>query len=266
MFAALPEDLQHALAAAQTRLGAFGQLKYADTIGSTNDAVMQLAGASAPEGTAVCADQQTSGRGRRGRTWSSPVGAGVYLSTLLRGREFTTAPGLSTLGAGVAAATAVRVATGLRVSLKWPNDLVVGERWLKLGGILCEAHGPDALIVGIGINITPAAHPPDVATRATSIEGELGRVVDRSAVVVECLAALRELAARVRSGGGSAVIDQWRALAAEGWDNAVVRGTDANREWRGVARDVDVDGALIVERDGRRERVIAGEVVWERRL
>lgn len=266
MFAELPAELRRALDAARERLGAFADLRYAETLGSTNDTVMQLAVAGAPEGTAVLADAQTAGRGRRGHTWSSPSGAGLYLSVLLRGEALTCAPGLSTLGVGVAAVQAIAIATGLRVSLKWPNDLVIGDDWKKLGGILCEAHGRDALVVGVGVNITPAAHPPDVAARAVSIESELGRGVDRSAIVVECLSQVRQMAAVLRGHEASAVLDQWRACAAAGWQDAVVHWRDGDRDVRGVSRDVDADGALLVERDGRRERVIAGAVVWERRL
>ena len=265
MFSDLPADVQRAIDAARGRLGTFAELRYADTIGSTNDTVTQLAAAGAPEGTAVLADEQTAGRGRRGRTWSSPPGAGLYLSVLLRGEALTAAPGLSTLGAGMAAAQAIATATGLRVSLKWPNDLVIGAAWKKLGGILCEALGRDALVVGVGINLTPAAHPPEVAARAASIEGELGRGVDRAAIVAECLAELRALADALRAGHGADGLARWRTRAAPEWQDAAVRWQDGDRDARGVARDVDVDGALLVDRDGRRERVIAGEVVWERR-
>jgi len=264
MLAELPADLRHALDVARERLGAFADLRYAETIGSTNDTVMQLAAAGAAEGAAVLADAQTAGRGRRGRAWSSPPGAGLYLSVLLRGEALTRAPGRSTLGAGVAAAQAIAIATGLGVSLKWPNDLVIGDRWKKLGGILCEAHGADALVVGVGINVTSAAHPPDVAARAASIEGELGRSVDRASLVVECLDQLRRLAETLRTGRGPDLLRQWREWSAPGWQDAEVRWMDGGREVRGIARDVDDDGALLVERDGRRERVIAGEVVWER--
>lgn len=264
MFSALPGDLRRAIDAARGRLGVFANLHYADTVGSTNDLAAQLALSGAPDGTAVLADQQTAGRGRRGRTWSSPPGAGLYLSVVLRGRALSAAPGLMTLGAGVAAVDAVMAATGLPVMLKWPNDLVSGDAWRKLGGILCEAQGQDAIVVGLGINVTPAAHPTDVMARATSIEGELGRAVDRAALVVECLAHLRAAAEAVRSNQAAALLDRWRACAAAGWQGAAVRWQDGDREARGVARDVDVDGALLVERDGRRERVIAGEVVWER--
>jgi BirA family transcriptional regulator, biotin operon repressor / biotin---[acetyl-CoA-carboxylase] ligase len=264
MFAELPADLRRALDAARGRLGAFADLRYAETIGSTNDTVMQLAAACAPEGAAVLAEEQTAGRGRRGRAWSSPPGAGLYLSVLLRGDTLTRAPGLSTLGAGVAAAQAIAIATGLRVSLKWPNDLVIGDGWKKLGGILCEANGPDALVVGVGINITPAAHPPEVAARAASIEGELGRGIDRAVLVVECLDQLRMLALTLRAGRGREVLGQWRDWSADGWQGATVQWQDGEHDARGVARDVDDDGALVVDRDGRRERVIAGEVVWRR--
>ena len=274
MFSDPPAELQRVLDAARSQLGAFADLRYAETIGSTNDVALQLAANGAPEGTSVLAEQQTSGRGRRGRVWSSPPGAGLYLSTVLRGAALTVDPGVVTLGAGVAAADAVLAATGLPVALKWPNDLVIGDAWKKLGGILCEAHGADAIVIGIGINITSAAHPPDVAMRATAIDTELGRPTDRSTLIVECLTQLRALAETLRSPERLSLLDRWRARAADGWHAAHVRwqdqgvdddGVARTLEVRGIARDVDADGALIVERDGRRERVIAGEVVWERR-
>jgi len=264
MFSVLPDELRRAIDAARERLGGFADLRYAETVTSTNDIAAQLAWSGAANGAAVLAGQQTAGRGRRGRVWSSPTGAGLYLSVVLRGPSLSAAPGLMTLGAGVAAVDAVKAATGLPVMLKWPNDLVIGDTWKKLGGILCEAQGPDAIVVGLGINVTPAAHPPDVMARATSIEGELGRAVDRAALVIECLVQLRAAADTVRSNQAAALLDRWRARAAAGWQAAAVRWQDGDREARGVARDVDVDGALLVERDGRRERVIAGEVVWER--
>lgn len=267
MMADPPAELRRALDGARDRLGAFAALRYAETIGSTNDAALQLAASGAAAGTAVLADQQTSGRGRRGHTWSSPSGAGLYLSVILRGPGLTSAPGLVTLGAGVAAADAVLAATGLPVSLKWPNDLVIGDAWKKLGGILCEAQGTDVLVVGTGINVTSAAHPPDVAARAADIETELGRSADRATLVVECLAQLRALSETLQSTSThGSIVDRWRARAATGWHSAHVRWQDQQTEVRGIARDVDDDGALIVERDGRRERVFAGAVVWERRL
>jgi BirA family biotin operon repressor/biotin-[acetyl-CoA-carboxylase] ligase len=265
MFSPPPADVQTAVSAAADRLGPFAALRYAETIGSTNDAALALAASGVPEGVSVLADQQTAGRGRRGRSWSSPPGAGLYLSVILRGGGLTSSPGLVTLGAGVAGASAVQTATGLPVRLKWPNDLVIGAEWRKLGGILCEAQGRDALVVGVGINLTSAAHPPDVASRAASIEGELARSVDRAAIIVECLAGLRALASAVRDGRAESIVSAWRDRAAEGWTAAPVQWTEGERTMTGVARDIDADGGLIVERDGRRERVVAGEVLWNRR-
>ena len=265
MFPAPPGDVATAISAAAEHLGSFANLRYADSIGSTNDAALALAAAGEPEGASVLADEQTAGRGRRGRSWSSPPGAGLYLSVILRDREFPKAPGLVTLGAGVAAAAAIQAACGLPVRLKWPNDLVIGPEWRKLGGILCEAQGPDALVVGIGINLTAAAHPPDVSARAASVEGELGRSVDRAPIIVEALAGLRALAATLRSGRGETVVNGWRERAAEGWRAAPVQWVDGERTVHAVAKDIDTDGGLIVERDGRLERVVAGEVLWNRR-
>jgi BirA family biotin operon repressor/biotin-[acetyl-CoA-carboxylase] ligase len=265
MFSAPPADVQSAVDASRDRLGPFASLRYAESIGSTNDAALALAAAGEPEGASVLSDEQTAGRGRRGRSWSSPPGAGLYLSVILRGGGLTSLPGLVTLGAGVAASAAVQSATGLPVRLKWPNDLVIGAEWRKLGGILCEAHGSDALVVGIGINLTPAAHPPEVMARAASIEGELARSVDRAAIIVECLAGLRALSSALRNGQGATVVNAWRDRAANGWRGAPVQWADGDHSVSAVAKDIDADGGLIVERDGRVERVVAGEVLWNRR-
>lgn len=265
MFSEPPAELRRALDGSRERLGPFAALRYAESIGSTNDAALALAEAGEPEGTSVLADQQTAGRGRRGRSWSSPPGAGLYLSVILRGDDITSSPGLVTLGAGVAASAAVQSSTGLPVRLKWPNDLVIGAEWRKLGGILCEAQGRDALVVGIGINLTPAAHPPEVTARAASIEGELARSVDRAAIIVECLAGLHVLAAALRAGQSDSIVGAWRNRAADGWRAASVQWVDGERTITAVAKDIDADGGLIVQRDGRLERVVAGEVLWNRR-
>ena len=185
----LPEDLARALSVARPRLGAFSAVRYAAEVDSTNDIAIELAQAGASHGTAVLADAQRAGRGRRGRVWFSPPGAGVYLSAVVRPPAAMAAPlSLVTLAAGVATARAVAAATGLTSELKWPNDLVVGRPWRKLGGILCEAVGVgpsvDAIVLGVGLNLQHTAYPLDVAA-ATSIEDELGRAVDRPAVVVE---------------------------------------------------------------------------------
>ena len=112
------------------------------------------------------------------------------MSTLTRPAAH--AVGLLTLAAGVAIAEGIQAATGLQPQLKWPNDIYMEGR--KLAGILAEAGtssaGVQYVILGCGINLMPAAYPPDVAARATSIESELGRPIDRGLLLVQCLTAL----------------------------------------------------------------------------
>jgi BirA family biotin operon repressor/biotin-[acetyl-CoA-carboxylase] ligase len=263
----LPPDLAHALVSAEPRLAGFARLHYFAEVDSTNDVALTLGRAGAAEGTCVLADMQRRGRGRRGRSWFSPPGAGLYLSVVVReGPERDVMP-LLTLGAGVAAADAVTAMTGLPVELKWPNDLVVGRPWRKLGGLLCESGGTgaptEAIVIGLGVNLRHAAYPRELADRATSVEGELGRPADRSALVVEWLARVREVVERLREGGQEWVRAEWRRLARAGLGGAPVRWCDQSVERRGRACDIDERGALLVESKGRVERLIAGVVQWE---
>src|SRR5262249_35812357 len=124
----------------------------------------------------VIADEQTSGRGRRGRAWFSPPGSGLYVSIVLSPAGARRDPGratmLLTLMAGVALVEGVEAATGLCADVKWPNDLYIARR--KLAGILAEA-GERDVVLGYGINVSAAVFPRELADRATSIETELGR-------------------------------------------------------------------------------------------
>src|SRR5262249_40520503 len=133
------------------------------------------------EGFIVVADEQTAGRGRRGRTWFSPPGAGLYVSVVLAPATARVDPAratlLTTLCAGVALVEGVERAPGLRADLKWPNDLHVSRR--KLAGILAEGAG-NTVVLGYGVNVATAALPPELRERATSLETELGRSVDRT--------------------------------------------------------------------------------------
>lgn len=267
MFEPLPDDLATALRRAKDRIGRSGPVRFATEIGSTNDEAIALAGAGAPDGTAVLALSQRAGRGRRGRTWFSPPDSGVYLSVVVHIGTDVTLP-LVTLAAGVAAASAVLTASGLQLELKWPNDLVVGQPWRKLGGLLCESVGGPpvkTVVVGIGINRGLQSFPPELASAATSLEAELGRPVDRGLLVAECLVELRAWMTRMRSGQDDAICQQWRRLGAGGF-GARVRWHDQGKERTGVAKDIDRDGALVVHTDRGLERVIAGEVTWDRRL
>ncbi len=237
---------------------------------STNDYADRLADRGAPDGTAVIAEQQTAGRGRLGRAWFSPAGAGLYVSVVVRFdergpeglRHGMNAAALVTLGAGIAFADAVRTCTHLPVEIKWPNDLVVERR--KLAGVLTEASGsrdPGYAVVGVGINLRTASYPPGIADRATSIEAELGRSVDRAALLAECLAAFAERVSDLRSGNAAAILDRWRSLAPSSNGSCVEWTTPAGAS-SGMTRGIDDDGALLVDTGSGVERIIAGEVRW----
>ena len=272
-------SLQARLRAAAPRLGPFaGRVHHRPRVGSTNDVAAELAGRGAPHGTVVVADEQTAGRGRHGNRWSSPPGAGLYLSVLLR----TDSPPVLTLAAGVAVAEALAQAAGLDAALEWPNDVVAravgrlpglrdgphpggreGRRRRKVAGILAEAstvgHRVDRVVLGIGINLRDGEWPPEVASRAGSVEGLTGRRVDPAALLVEVLAALAARCAELEAGRVGALLRRWEALAPSS-RGASVEWSEGPVRRRGVTEGVDEQGALIVRVAGRRERLSGGEV------
>jgi BirA family transcriptional regulator, biotin operon repressor / biotin---[acetyl-CoA-carboxylase] ligase len=257
-----PSDITEALGRAGSRLGPFGtRLSWHEEVGSTNDIAMGAAEAGIPEGFVVAANAQSRGRGRVGRSWSSPPGAGLYVSVVLR--PAGPALRLLTIAAGVAIAEGVDAASGLETCVKWPNDVYVGSR--KLAGILAEAGSSagavDHVVLGFGINIRRAAYPPDVAARATSIESELGRHVDRGLVLAECLAALANRYGMLQSGAADDVIAAWRRRAAMQMGRAVEWDVDGGSR-QGRAEDIDSTGALLVRVEDQIVRVISGEVRW----
>lgn len=264
----LPEELEAALRSSSERRGRFGgTLVYFRETGSTNDVAAALAEAGAEEGTTVVASSQTAGRGRLGREWFSPAGAGLYMSVICRGRK---AGPFVTLAAGVAGACGIRCATGLPVTIKWPNDIVVADRFApggrrKLAGILAEAStGPDGLhhvVVGFGINVRQASYPSSIVERVTSLEVELGRTVNTGAVLAEILVALRRQIDALESDAVAAVLAEWRVLAPTSI-GAAVEWTVEGTTHRGLTNGIDDHGALLVRVGGRVERIIAGELIW----
>jgi BirA family biotin operon repressor/biotin-[acetyl-CoA-carboxylase] ligase len=265
----VPPDVRDELSRHAARLGVFGRhVHWLETATSTNDIAGRLANAGAGEGTMVVAEAQTSGRGRMGRTWFSPPGAGLYVSIVLR-------PGLSegppkgdpsallTIAAGVALAEGIQASTGLPAEIKWPNDLLVGKR--KLAGILAEAAAQagtlEFVVLGFGVNLRPAAYPQELAHRATSIEAELDRPADRAMILAEILSALASRYADLQQGKFDAILSEWRARAPS-LRGALVEWDSPRGVQRGRAEDIDATGALLVRVEGRTERVIAGEVRW----
>lgn len=229
---------------------------------STNDVA-----ASLPPGSVVVADQQTAGRGRRGRAWFSPPGSGLYASVVLerpQAADAARATAILTLSAGVAIAEGIGDASALHVDVKWPNDLYVGRR--KLGGILAEAATAGGavarIVVGFGVNLAPAAYPPDVAERATSIESELGRGVDREIVLQASLARLARRYGDLVAGRFDDILDAWRRRA-PGATGAHVTWASVAGPVDGVTHGIDDHGALLIRIGDRVERVVAGEIIWK---
>lgn len=259
-------ELEAALAHTAARRGAFGaSLHYFEQIGSTNDEAMRLAEAGAEQGTTVVAASQTAGRGRLGRQWFSPPGAGLYASVVIR--DLRAAP-LLTLAAGVAVAEGIRAAVSLPVEIKWPNDLMIDAglgRRRKLAGILTEgSSGSDGLqfvVVGFGINVLAAAYPTDLADRATSLAGELGRDVDAALVLGECLAALAERVEDLSAGRTASVLDAWTAMAPSA-RGARVECETPSGPVTGVTAGIAADGTLLVRSGGRIEAIRSGQVRW----
>ena len=266
--AAIPEDVARSLAATVAERGVFGaRLHYFTEVPSTNDLAAKAAERGEPEGTTFVAAAQTAGRGRLGRVWFSPPGAGLYFSIVIR--RASIAPWI-TLAAGVAVAQGIRSATGLPLQIKWPNDVVaVGGAGLrarrKIAGILAEAaSGPEGLqhvVVGIGINIAPAAYPPELADRAGSIEGELGRPVDAGAVLAQVLVALNRTVEEIASAGPPDLFTRWLELSPSAYGMRIEWDGPAGRH-AGVTAGLAEDGALLVRTDAGLARIIAGEVRW----
>lgn len=258
----VPPDISRPLERVRNRLGVFSRgLEWFEEVASTNDVAVQIADRRTGEGFVVAANAQSSGRGRFGRSWASPPGAGLYVSAVLRPRA-PVVP-LLTLTAGVALAEGVEAATGLTTTVKWPNDLMIAGR--KLAGILAEARvsadGAPFVVLGFGLNLLTAAYPADVAARATSLEAELGRSVDRGLVLAECLAALAARYAQLTAGATAEILDAWRARARPLLQR-MVEWEQQGSVHRGLAIDVDEAGALLVRCGATVERVISGEVRW----
>lgn len=235
-----------------------------DSVDSTNERALALAAAGAPDGSVIVAGEQTAGRGRRGRTWHSPEG-GLYLSYLVRDVATLPRPAMLTMAAGVAAAGAIRAVTGFDVRLKWPNDVIAPESGGKIAGILAEASSVGSrlefVILGIGINVSLSSVPRELQTVAASLEGELGRGVDRAALQESLVARLDAEIARLRAGGHAQMLHEWTSLSPGARDRAVSwRAGDAVRQ--GVTAGVDETGALLVRTADGLEHLVAGEVVW----
>lgn len=233
-----------------------------DSVASTNDAAKELAMKGAAEGTVVVAETQGAGRGRLGRPWVSPRG-GIYFSVVLRPKLPPTEVAKVTLTMAVSIAAAIRQTTGVAVTIKWPNDILFGER--KIVGILtemaAEADSVGFAVVGIGMNANtqPADYPVAMRSGLTTLAAELEGPVDRVALFAACLEEIDRDWARLAEGGLDDVFDDWRSMSSTLATR--VRVSTVAGAFEGVAKGIDTNGALVVEDDGGEVRTFAsGEV------
>jgi BirA family biotin operon repressor/biotin-[acetyl-CoA-carboxylase] ligase len=232
------------------------------TVQSTNDLAAQLAEAGVYEGTIVTAEEQTRGRGRLGRNWYSPYGAGVYVSVVLR-PDFAAekAPGTSIMAALALAETLSDICPGA-VQIKWPNDILLDGK--KVAGILTELSADGGrinhLIVGVGVNVNQKAgdFPPELKGTATSLRRVLKKQVDRVPLLQNFLARLEKEYGRYRKDQLSRARGRIRGFSSLlGSEVKLMRGKDMVE---GTAVDIDASGCLIIARDGKKVRVASGEV------
>lgn len=226
---------------------------------STSATLLGRAEAGAPSGTVVVAEEQTAGRGRRGRSWFASRGDSLTFSLLWRFAPGTAPAGLS-LAVGVAVARALtKVGVG-EAALKWPNDIL--KNGGKLGGILVELvpGAPHAAVIGIGMNLRlPAGMPDDVRATSACIEEAGGAAVDIDDLLASLLSELLITLEVFADEGFAGVRAGWMARHAF-QDARVTLSSDFGVPRNGICRGVDTDGALLLETDGRVERILSGEV------
>ena len=232
---------------------------YRETIDSTNELAKHLAAEGAPEGTIVIAEEQTGGRGRRGRSWHSPAGANLLFSVLLRPAVQVDQVFALTMILALAAIEGVRRLTALSLKIKWPNDLYAGTK--KLAGILTEFSSRerqvDWAVLGLGLNVT--WYPQELGAKSTSILAETGIAVSRTRLLVETLKVFEGYYQEILAGNIDLYHKKWN-------ETCFILGKpvfiDSEKERiTGKALRIDPDGALVIETtEGVIQRVVAGDV------
>jgi BirA family biotin operon repressor/biotin-[acetyl-CoA-carboxylase] ligase len=243
---------------------AFGcKIIYRAETGSTNNLAKEEADWGAPHGTAVIAERQLAGKGRRGKGWSSDTNKGIWMSLILR-PDFSPqlAPRL-TFVAAVAVIRAVEKITGIKLELKWPNDVYC--RGKKVAGILTEMKAEldliDYVVIGIGLNVNQRAEDfnQELKEIATSLEIIAEKKVNRQELVVGILKEFTFWYKLFGCDGFAPVLKEWKE-----WDITIgkqVIVTEQTRQYPGVAKGIDEEGNLLVEDDlGKTHRIYSGEV------
>ncbi|MEE0958819.1 MAG: biotin--[acetyl-CoA-carboxylase] ligase [Lachnospiraceae bacterium] len=231
-------------------------------IGSTNDECKKLAEEGAKHGTLVVAEKQTKGKGRRGRSWESPKGTGIWMTLLLRPDiEPYNSSGL-TLVTAMAINKAVQEITGLDAKIKWPNDIVVNGK--KVTGILTEMSAQPEMInyivIGIGINVNTEEFPEDIAKTASSLKIESGKTIKRSSIIALFGKYFEQYYAKyIKTQDMSLLIDEYNKELIN--VDRQIKVLAKENSYTGIAKGINRHGELIVETENKElKNVVAGEV------
>ncbi|WP_189267073.1 biotin--[acetyl-CoA-carboxylase] ligase [Streptomyces fuscichromogenes] len=248
--------------------GLYADIEVVDRTGSTNsDLVARAVAGGADEGAVLVAEEQTAGRGRLDRQWTAPPRSGLFFSVLLKPAEVPVARwGWLPLLTGVAVATGLARAAGVDTALKWPNDVLVtvaGEE-RKAGGILAERAGEDAVVVGVGINVTlRAAELPVPQAGSLALAGAVS--TDRETLLRAVLRSLEDWYGRWRAAGGDPAASGLQEAYAAGCatlGRSVRAELPGDRSLAGEAVAIDGDGRLVIAtKEGVQEPVGAGDIV-----
>jgi len=233
---------------------------YYSSIGSTNEALKELAVQGVLEGAMVIADEQTGGKGRLGRKWLAPRSTSLLMSLLFRPDLPPSQAQRLTMICSLAIADAIEGLTGLPAGLKWPNDIFI--RGKKAGGILTESGTTggrlDYVVVGMGLNVNLAVSTlPELRGIATSLSQELGQKVSRLELLWRILEGIETRYKSLMRGGSPH--EEWAARLINLGQQ--VQATTAQGVLVGWAEGVDADGSLILRTSsGQRKRVLVGDV------
>ena len=238
------------------------EVEFLQETDSTNTEARRLAEKGAKDGTLVVAEYQTAGKGRRGRSWTSPSGTGIWMSLVLRpGLEPACAP-MITLLTGLAVSAGIEDYCGLKSQIKWPNDLTLEGK--KICGILTEMSADMEMIryvvVGIGINVNIEAVPEEIAYKATSLYLESGKKIKRSGMIACIMKRMEEYYERfLDTADLSCMLKEYEDRLVNMGRKVLVLAPKG--EYQGVCLGINDDGELLVEReDGTVSRVMSGEV------
>ncbi len=236
-------------------------VRYFDTVGSTNDEAKKAAGNGAPSGTVIAASAQTSGKGRLGRSWVSPPAGGLYFSVIVRPDISPYDAAGMTLAAGLCTCLALRNRTGLDCKIKWPNDIIIGNK--KICGILTEMSAQtdkiDYAVIGIGINVLNRSFPEEISHKASSLFIESGGTeFSKTEIICAVLNELDKHYSDLTGGFSESFIDIYKTLCATLDRNiSVIRG---GKEIIGKAISINSRGELVVLCNGELTTVNSGEV------